>query len=95
MGFLDTDALQATADVRREPFAFLVARGVLPEMARAALDADFPRYPNAGFFPHESRDCGAAVNALVDELTEPAFAEWIGAQLGIAGLGRRPSLVTI
>ncbi len=95
MGFLDTDALQATADVRREPFAFLVARGVLPEMARAALDSDFPRYPNAGFFPHESRDCGAAVNALVDELTEPAFAEWIGAQLGIAGLGRRPSLVTI
>jgi hypothetical protein len=81
--------------LRREPFAFLIASGQLPDSARDGLDADFPRYPSAGFFPHEDGDCGPSINALIAELTSATFADAIGTRLGIEGLGRYPTLVTI
>jgi len=81
--------------VKREPFPFLVARGQLPDSARADLDLDFPGYPSAGFFPHEQADCGPSVNALIDELTSAEFADAIGSRLGIERLGQYPTLVTI
>lgn len=81
--------------VHDRPFAFLIARDQLPAAAAAELARDFPRYPNAGFFPHEARDCGPSVNRLVDDLTSPAFANAIGARLGIPDLGDKPTLVTI
>lgn len=96
MSLLSIDRLdRADTVLRRQPFAFLIANGQLPESARAELAADFPRYPSAGFFPHEEADCGPSINALVGELTSPAFADAIGARLGIDGLGRYPTLVTI
>ena len=81
--------------VREQPFAFLIARGQLPDAAAAELARDFPSYPSAGFFPHETSDCGASINRLVDELTARTFADAIGARLGIPNLGEHPSLVTI
>ncbi|WP_440222460.1 2OG-Fe(II) oxygenase [Dokdonella sp. MW10] len=96
MGILSIDGLaRGDTVLRREPFAFLVATQQLPDTERAALARDFPRYGNAGFFPHEAGDCGPSVNALIDELVSPAFADAVGERLGIAGLGARPSLVTI
>jgi hypothetical protein len=81
--------------VRNEPFCFLIASGQLPDSAQDALERDFPRYASAGFFPYEAADCGAAVNALIGELTAPTMADAIGACLGIPDLGSYPSLVTI
>ncbi|HEY6543536.1 MAG TPA: 2OG-Fe(II) oxygenase [Dokdonella sp.] len=81
--------------VRVEPFAFLVAFDQLPPEAADALARDFPRYPSAGFFPHDPADCGPAVNRLVAELTSPGFGDAIGERLGIQGLGSKPSLVTL
>jgi hypothetical protein len=81
--------------VESRPFAFMIAQGQLPPDAAPALDAGFPRYPGAGFFPWEARDCGHAVNRLVEELTAPAFADAIGARLGVPDLGRYPHLVTL
>jgi hypothetical protein len=81
--------------LRREPFAFLVAREQLAETHRAAFDADFPRYPSAGFFPYEEADCGPSINALIEDLTSEAFANAIGERLGIERLGQYPHLVTI
>ena len=81
--------------VRHEPFPFMVAHGQLPDEARGDLDRDFPRYPSAGFFPWDPADCGPAVNSLVEQLTAPAFARLIGQRLGIADLGRYPTLVTL
>lgn len=96
MTLLDPNTLdRGDTLVVSEPFAFLVAEGQLPDSARQRLAADFPRYPSAGFFPHERADCGATVNALVDELTGPAIADAIGSRLGIANLGQYPTLVTI
>ena len=86
---------RADTVVHAQPFAFLIARGQLPDDARAELAADFPRYPSAGFFPHEAKDCGPSLNRLIDELTSREFADAIGARLGIPDLGEYPSLVTI
>ena len=83
------------AAVPTAPFPLLIAHDVLQPDALSALTSDFPRYRGAGFFPHETGDCGASVNALVDELTAPAFADALGAQLGIDRLSRFPALVTL
>ena len=86
---------QADTQVRAQPFAFLIARDQLPSAAFDELATDFPRYPSAGFFPHEVRDCGPSINRLIDGLTSPEFADAIGARLGVPNLGAYPSLVTI
>lgn len=81
--------------LRREPFAFLVAHNQLPEAARAELERDFPNYPSAGFFPYDASECGPAVRALVETLVSPAFANAVGAKLGIDNLTRYPTLITL
>lgn len=86
---------RADTVVRAHPFAFLVATGQLPTRCAAELARDFPRYPSAGFFPHEAHDCGPSINRLVDRLVSREFADAIGARLGLPDLGTSPSLVTI
>ncbi|HVI26619.1 MAG TPA: 2OG-Fe(II) oxygenase [Xanthomonadaceae bacterium] len=81
--------------VLREPFPILVAQDQLAREAADALARDFPRYGSAGFFPYDPADCGDSVRALVDALTAPAFADAIGDALGVHGLGRYPTLVTL
>lgn len=81
--------------VRQQPFAFMIAHDQLPHAARGELAGDFPRYPSAGFFPHEPGDCGPSVNRLIDDLTSRAFADAIGARLGVPNLGEYPHLVTL
>ena len=81
--------------VQQLPFSFMVAHGQLPDEARNDLDRDFPRYASAGFFPYDRADCGPAVNALVENMTTPAFANAIGDRLGIDNLSQYPTLVTL
>lgn len=81
--------------VLRQPFPFMVAHGQLPDEARSELDRDFPRYSSAGFFPYDSRDCGPSVNALIADMTAPAFAGAVGSRLGIDNLHQYPTLVTV
>jgi 2OG-Fe(II) oxygenase superfamily len=87
----------ASADtlVRREPFPFLIAKDQLPAGSARELERDFPKYSGAGFFPYEEKDCGASVNRLIGDLTDPAVATAVGTQLGIENLGQYPTLVTL
>jgi hypothetical protein len=82
-------------DVRQQPFPFMIAHGQLPDEARSDLERDFPKYTSAGFFPYDAADCGPSVNALVGQMTTPAFASAIGRHLGIDNLGQYPTLVTL
>jgi hypothetical protein len=91
---LDSTPL-ADADAGNGPFPFLVMRGMLPAASMQALLRDFPDYGSAGFFPYDAADCGPAIRALVDEITAPGFADALGAQLDLPGLGRFPTLVTL
>ncbi|HZP68006.1 MAG TPA: 2OG-Fe(II) oxygenase [Rudaea sp.] len=81
--------------VRSEPFRFLIAGGQLPGEAAAELERDFPKYAGAGFFPYEAKDCGPSINRLIADLVEPDVASAVGARLGIADLGKYPTLVTL
>lgn len=81
--------------LERTPFPFLLAHGQLPAEARHDLERDYPAYPSAGFFPFDPADCGPSINALVEQLTTPAFARLIGAKLGIDDLDRYPTLVSL
>lgn len=81
--------------VRREPFAFMIAHGQLPEEAQGDLERDFPPYREAGFFPWDPDDCGPSINTVIEQLTTPAVASAIGGRLGIDNLGRYPTLVTL
>ena len=81
--------------VLRQPFPLMVAHGQLPDEARGELDRDFPRYGSAGFFPYDPHDCGPSINALVADMTAPAFAGAVGTRLGIDHLHQYPTLVTV
>lgn len=81
--------------VQQQPFPFMVAHGQLPDEVRGDLDRDFPRYASAGFFPYDPADCGPSVNALIENMTSPAFARAVGQRLGIDNLGQYPTLVTL
>jgi hypothetical protein len=89
------DRIAPAAVVDTAPFPLLIAEGVLDPAAAPALSEDFPRYRGAGFFPHSEADCGPALNALVAELTAPAFADRVGDLLRIERLSQYPVLVTI
>lgn len=81
--------------MQRTPFPFLLAHGQLPAEARHDLERDYPAYASAGFFPFDPADCGPSIVALVEQLTAPAFAQLIGAKLGIDGLDRYPTLASL
>lgn len=81
--------------VQHEPFPFMVAHGQLPDEFRGDLERDFPNYPSAGFFPYDPGECGPSVNALVADMTSPAFASAVGRRLGIDNLAQYPTLVTL
>jgi hypothetical protein len=81
--------------VQQDPFPFMVAHGQLPDDARGDLERDFPRYASAGFFPYDQGECGPSVNALISDMTSPAFASAIGQRLGIDNLDQFPTLVTL
>lgn len=96
MNLLDPENLNRSDGLNSlEPFAYLFVRGQLRNDCMAALAEDFPRYPSAGFFPHEAADCGPSINQLIEELSSPPIADAIGARLGIDKLSRFPTLVTI
>ena len=79
------------------PFPFFVADDVLPRDREcvAALDADFPRYRSAGFFPYADDDCGPSVRAVVEQMTSREFGDAIGRRLGVDELGSKPTLATL
>lgn len=88
---LESDQVRAA----REPFAYVIASNQLPDAARRPLIDAFPTYGSAGFFPYLATDCGATLQALVAEMSAPAFADALGARLGIAHLSSHPAMVTL
>ncbi|MEP7042031.1 MAG: 2OG-Fe(II) oxygenase [Dokdonella sp.] len=93
---LDARRLErADTVVRQLPFAFLIAQEQLPDSTRSELARDFPRYPSAGFFPYEAKDCGPSINRLIEQLSARDFADAVGSRLGVADLGTYPNLVTL
>ena len=81
--------------LRHEPFDFIVVPDLLPAGAAGEVLADYPAFAEAGFFPYAPGQCGTHVHALVDALVAPAFADALGAKVGIERLSQYPTLVTL
>jgi len=81
--------------INRQPFPFFVARKVLNEEMMSSFIEDFPRLKGAGYLPHEKDECGASINALIAQFTDPEFADTIGENLGIEKLSQYPTYVSI
>lgn len=81
--------------IRREPFPFRAAHGLLPDAARAELDRDFLKYESTGFFPYDEKECGASIREAVNALTSRAFVDALGGRLGIGDFGRYPVIVHV
>ncbi len=92
----DTARLDSPArTLRHDPFDFIVLPDLLPARAAEGLLPDCPQFDQAGFFPYDPAHCGPAFNALVERLIAPPLADALGDLLGIAGLSRYPTLVTV
>lgn len=86
---------RADATVRRDPFPFAVVKGALPDAARTAIAADFPKYERSGFFPYLPEECGPSVQRLVEDIQDREFADALGNAFGIERLSQYPTIVTI
>ncbi|WGL17429.1 2OG-Fe(II) oxygenase [Microbulbifer bruguierae] len=84
-----------TTLVRSEPFNFLVSSNMLPRNAMQTLLAAFPKLKGAGYLPYQRADCGTSINALIDSILEPEFADTLGARLGIEQMSQYPTYVSI
>jgi SM-20-related protein len=93
LNFLDLDALRRTP-LAIEPFPYLVVPGFVPERARAALSADFPRITNPGSFPIGDLTFGPAFAAFLAELEGPAMRTAFAAKFAL-DLDGRPTMITV
>lgn len=86
---------QADTVVLAEPFPIFFSPNQLPADLADDLERDFPAQPEAGYLPYEPSECGASVNAIVEELTSPEIADAIGESLGVENLSQFPTMVSI
>lgn len=81
--------------VKTQPFPFFVATDMLPPSLLPALIQDFPAMGGAGYLPYDKSACGKSVNALIEHIQAPEFANAIGKTLGIDNLSQYPTYVSI
>jgi SM-20-related protein len=93
LGFLDLDAFRRTP-LASEPFPYLVVPGFVPERARAALSADFPRITNPGSFPVADLTFGPAFASFLSELEGHAMRAAFAEKFAL-DLAERPTMITV
>lgn len=93
MAALDLAAIES-ATPSHDPFDHVIVPGVICDDALAAIHADFPKIPTPGSHPLSQVSYGPRFDALLGELRSPAFAERVGAKLGI-DLADKPTMITV
>jgi len=87
MGLLKFDALAATP-LTTDPYDYVVVEDFIDEAAKDGILGGFPDMPNPGSFPLSELQVGEGLQALFDELDEPAFRKAVEAKFGIDLEGR-------
>jgi len=93
MAALDLAAIES-ATPSSDPFDHVIVPGVISDDDLPAIHEDFPQIDKPGSYPLSQIPYGPRFDALLDELRSPAFAERIGAKLGIE-LAGRPTMITV
>jgi hypothetical protein len=86
--------LFARTKLEAEPFPFLVVPGFVPEAARAALSADYPKIDRPGSFPVDDVTFGGAFRDFLDEIEGPAMRAAFAEKFDMDLTGR-PTMVTV
>ncbi len=82
------------ASVHTEPFPFLVVPNFINEKGLEEIEADYPSISQPGSFPLETLRFGPGFSKFMKELRQSAFADVMGAKLGI-DLKKRPTTITV
>jgi len=82
------------AELRREPFPYLMVPNFVRADAIAAINADFPHVAHPGSFPLPTLSYGPAFQSFMDAIRGPAFTRAVSEKLGL-DLSRRPTMVTV
>ena len=90
---LDLDRLRE-AELRRDPFDFVVVEDFVREEHVPSLVAGFPCVKQRGSFPLEAVACGAAFAGLAAELEGEALRREIERKFAI-DLSGRPTMITV
>ena len=86
--------LVAQTPLATEPFPHLIVPGFVPEAARAALSADYPKIDKPGSFPVGDLQVGPAFRAFLDALEGPEMRA-VFAEKFHMNLDGRPTMVTV
>jgi hypothetical protein len=92
-GNLDLARLAATPLVR-EPFDHVIVPEFLVPAAASAVARDFPEISHGGSFPARGLACGAAFEALLQELHSPQLAAALSEKFDL-DLADRPVMITV
>ncbi len=91
--FIDLDLFARTA-LRADPFPHILVPGFVPEAARAALAAAYPKIDRPGSFPVADLRFGAAFAEFLAEIEGPAMRAAFAEKFDI-DLSGRPTMVTV
>ncbi len=90
---MDLGAIER-ADVHTEPFAFLLAEGVLTRDEAARIRADYPAIAKPGYLPLSRLEARGAFKTLVEDLQSPELAQVLSRKFGV-DLTDKPRMVTV
>jgi SM-20-related protein len=91
--WIDLGLVEATP-LEIEPFPYLIVPGFVPEAARAALSADYPKIDRPGSFPTGDLRFGAAFRDFLAALEGPAMRDVFARKFDM-DLAGRPTMVTV
>lgn len=77
-----------------DPFPYLIVPGFVPEAARAALSADYPKIDRPGSFPTADLEFGPAFRDFLAALEGPAMRDVFARKFAM-DLSGRPTMVTV
>lgn len=84
----------AAAELRTDPYDFILVPGFLDPEVALAINRDYPKIPSAGNKDYERYPRGPAFDSFIDQLTGPAMAQALGEKFGV-DLSASPTTVTV
>lgn len=84
----------ARADLATDPFPYVIVPGFLPEAARSAISADYPKVDRPGSFSAGELDYGPAFARFLAEIEGEAMRDAFARKFSV-DLSGKPTMVTV
>ena len=84
----------ARANLATDPFPYVIVPGFLPEAARRAISADYPKVDRPGSFPAGELDYGPAFARFLAEIEGDAMRDAFARKFSV-DLSGKPTMVTV